>query len=268
MSKIFSQKLIAIFFALLFAVALFTPFIQADDPAASTKVTKKAKKARKTKSGSEILAEVMDIVSAFGGDAVGNAIDEFTSNLQQTSEVLQSLASADTIDSINFLIRNSISSFSEAARKAASANGAGETMQGSDFGEFLESFKTILVKRCKAKSGFTPTILTQLELALPAVLQGLTEIYQNVVESTGFGLSFGLLSQGTSFLAFLERPEYVSKDTFKQFVNFPEEIKHQFETVIEDLVSQYVDSTQLDMMLNMAKMYAQNFSRRGEHEDL
>ena len=111
-------------------------------------------------------------------------------------------------------------------------------------------------------------ILTQVDSFLPPVLQGLTEMYQNVVGSTGFGLTFGLLSQGTSFLSFLERPEYVSRDTFKQFVNFPEEIKQQFETVIEDVISTYIDPTQLEMGLNMAKMYAQNFGRRGEHEDL
>jgi len=271
MSKFMSKQLIAIFFALLFSVAFFAPLLEARDAAKDAKdtnVSKKAKKAKKTKSGMEILSRVMDIISSFGGDAVGTAIEEVVANLQMTSEFFQGLAHDDTIDSVNFLIRNAISSLGDAARKAASDNGAGETIQPSDFGEILEYYKNILIKRCNDKSKFSSTVSNQLELVLPAVLQGLSEMYKNVVDSTGFGLSFGMLSQGTSLLAFLERPEYVSKDTFKQFVNFPEEIKHQFETIIEELVGTYVDPTQLDMMLNMAEMYAQSFARRGEHEDL
>jgi len=269
MSKIFSQKLIATFFALLFSVAIFSSFIQADAPYASSKVSKSNKKAKKTKSGTEILSEVMDIVSSFGGEAVGTAIEDFRRNLDQTSELLQSLASEDTIESINFLIRNAISSLSETALKAASANDSSMSMQSSDFGEFLDSFNTALVKRCKAKANFSSQLIAQLEIVLPPMLHALSEMYTNVVDSTGFYLTFGMLSQGTRLLTFLERPEYVSKDTFKQFVNFPDEIQHQFETVIEDLISTYVDPTQLDMMLNMAKMYANSFaSRRGEHEEL
>jgi hypothetical protein len=270
MSRILSQKTIAIFFALLFAVALFTPFIQADAPNANSKVSKKTQKAKKTtKSGTEILSEVMDIVSAFGGDAIGGVIDEFTANLQQTSELLQSLAHPDTIDSINFLIENLLKSLGEAALKASSDNGAGETMQSSDFGEYLESVKSILIKRCKTKTNFPPSILSQIEMALPALFQGLSEMYKNIFESTRFGLTFGLLAQGTSFLSIFDRREYVSKDTFQQFVNFPDEIKHQFETVVEELIASYIDPAQLDMMLGMAKMYAKNFaSRRGEHDEL
>jgi len=247
---------------------LFTPFIEADAPAKTGKKAGNKKGSRKTKSGTEILAEVMDIVSAFGGDAVGNAIDEFTFNLHQTTDLLQSLAEEKTIESVNFLIRNAISSLGEVARNAASENGSGVTMQSSDFGEFLENFKSTLISRCTAKSGFKTAVLSQLNIMLPHLLQALTEMYKNVVDSTGFGLTFGMLSQGTTLLSFLERPEYVSQDTFKQFVNFPDEIKHQFESVIEELISSYVDPAQLDMMLGMAKMAAQNFSRRGEHEDL
>jgi len=264
MSKLFSQKVIAIFFALLFSVSVFAPFIEAGSAA------KKGgnKKSRKSKSGTEILAEVMDIISAFGGAAVGDAIDEFVNNLQQTTDLLQSLADEKTIDSINFLIRSAISSLGEVAKKAASENASGETMQSSDFGECLENFKSTLFARCNAKSGFKANVLAQLNMLLPHILQALTEMYKNVVDSTGFGLTFGMFVQATSFLTFLDRPEYVSQDTFKQFVNFPEEIKHQFETVIEELISNYVDPAQLDMMLSMAKMAAQNFARRGEHEDL
>jgi len=270
MSKLFSQKVIAIFFALLFSVALLAPFIEAGAPAKTGKKAGNKKGSRKTKSGTEILAEVMDIVSAFGGDAVGNAIDEFTFNLQQTTDLLQSLAEEKTIESVNFLIRNAISSLGETARNAAAdpENGSGVTMQSSDFGEFLEKFKLTLISRCSAKAGFKTTVLSQLNIMLPHLLQALTEMYKNVVDSTGFGLTFGMLSHGTTLLSFLERPEYVSQDTFKQFVNFPDEIKHQFESVIEELISSYIDPAQLDMMLSMAKMAAQNFARRGEHEDL
>jgi hypothetical protein len=267
MSKLFSQKVIAIFFALLFSVTIFSPFIEAGSPAKNGKQAN-SKKARRTKSGTEILAEVMDIVSAFGGDAVATAIEEFTANLEQTTNLLQSLAEEKTIWSVNFLIANAISSLGEVARKAASENGSGQTMQSSDFGEFLENFRTTLISRCEGKSGFKPAVLAQLNTMLPHALQALTEMYKNVVDTTGFGLTFGMLSQGTTLLSFLERPEYVSQDTFKQFVNFPDEIKHQFETVIEELVSSYVDPAQFDMMLGMAKMAAQNFARRGEHEDL
>jgi len=271
MSKVLSQKLIALFLAILVAVAFMTPFIGAESPSggSGSKVTKTNKKAgRKTKSGTELVTEVMDIIGAFGGDAVSGAIEEFLTNLKQTTDLLQSLANADTIEAVNFLIRNALSSFGEAARKAAKTNGASETMQSSDVGEFLASFKSVLVERCQNKSNFPADFLKHVEAALTAILPGFSEMYKNVMESTGFGLTFGLLSQGTSFLSFLERPEYVSKATFAQFVNFPEEIKSQFETVIEELAASYIDPAQLDMMLNMAKMYAQNFARRGEHEDL
>jgi hypothetical protein len=267
------KKVITFLMALVLLVTLMRPFIAAEGPEAfsSSKVTKNSKKQRKVtmRSGTEILSEVMDIISLFGGDAVGNAIDEFSNNIQQTASLLQSLASDDTIDSINFLIRNSLSSFSEAAKIVASKNDITDSVQSSDFGEFLEIFKTTLLERCQKKSNFSGAILPQLEIALPHILEGLSEMYRNVVEVTSFHLTFGLLSQGTSFLTLLERPQYVSKETFSQFVSFPEEIKHQFETVIEELVKNYVDPAQLEMMLNMAKMYATNFSsRRAEHEDL
>jgi hypothetical protein len=238
----------------------------ADAP--DSKVSKRAKRARKTKSGTEILSEVMDIISDFGGDAVANAIEEFTMNLQQTSELLQSLAHEDTIDSLNFFIRNTLSSFSSSANEMLKSNKGTATMQPSDFGEYLDAFQSTLIKRCKDNAKFSRQILQQIEAALPPILQGMTEMYKNIVEASSFGLTFGMLSTGTSFLTMLERPEYVSRDTFQQFANFPTEIKHQFETVIDEVVSQYVDSTNLDMMLNAAKMFAQNFARRGEHEDL
>lgn len=273
MSKVLSKRVITLFFALLFAVSLFAPFIQADPPGASSSSSKVSKSAKKTKlkhkTGTEILSEIMDIISAFGGDAVETAIGEFTANLEQTASLLQSLAKEETVDSVNFLIRNAISSFSEGARNVSSSNGSSETVQASDFGEFLENFKSTLIKRCKGKSNFSAHILPQVELVLPHLLEGLNDMYKNVINTTGFGLTFGMLNQGTSLLMLLERPEYVSKDTFSQFVSFPNEIKHQFETVVEELVSNYVDPTQLDMMLNMAKMYATSFAnRRAEHEDL
>jgi len=211
----------------------------------------------------------MDIISLFGGDAIGSVLDDFTANLQQTSDLLQSLASEDTIDSINFVISNAFSSLNEAAVKAASANDRNTTMEVSDFGEFLDSFNSILVKRCKNKPNFSTQLIAQVEMVLPHMLGAMSEMYKNVVELSGFHLTFALLSQGTGLLSFFEQRVYVSKDTFKQFANFPEEIKHQFETVIEELVSTYVDPTQLDMVLNMAKMYATSFAnRRGEHEEL
>jgi len=269
MSKIFSKRVITLFFALILAVSIFAPFIQG--MAGFGKVEKTAKKAKKTstRSGTEILSEIMDIISTFGGDAIASAIEEFTANLQQTASLLQSLAKEETVDSINFFIRNAISSLSEGARDISSKNDISETVQSSDFGEFLETFKTVLLKRCKGKANFSEHILPQVELFLPHLLEGLSEMYKNVIGSTGFGLTFGMLTQGTSLFSLLERPEYVSKDTFSQFVGFPNEIKHQFETVIEEVVKNYVDPTQLDMMLNMAKMYATSYAnRRAEHEDL
>jgi hypothetical protein len=250
MSKLLSQKLIGLFFTLVLTFAIFAPYIMADAPEAASKVSKRAKRSRKTKSGTEILSEVMDIVSDFGGDAVAGAIEEFTMNLQQTSELLQSLAHEDTIDSLNFFIRNTLSSFGSAARDMLKKNNGTETMQSSDFGEYLDAFQSTLIKRCRDNTKFSIVILQQVEAALPPILQGLTEMYKNVMEASGFGLTFGMLSTGTSFLAMLERPEYVSRDTFQQFANFPTEIKHQFETVIDEVVSQYVDPNQLDMMLH------------------
>jgi hypothetical protein len=268
MSHILSKQLVGLFLTLVLLFAVFSPCIQADSDA-SSKVTKRGgKRNRNRRTGTELLAEVMDIIADFGGDAVAGAIDEFTMNLEQTSKLLESLAHDDTIDSVNFFTRNALLSFGVAARDLLKRNNGSDIMQPSDFGEYLELFQSTLITRCKEKANFPRVMLQQIEIALPPVLQALTELYRNIVDASGFGLTFNMLSTGTSFLSMLERPEYVSRDTFQQFANFPAEIKQQFETVLDDVVSQYVDPTQLDMMLNAAKMFAQNFARRGEHDDL
>jgi hypothetical protein len=271
MSKfVFNSKTVALFFAFVFAIALWTPFIQAGGTTAGSKVSKSAKKGKRmSRSATDLIAEVMDIASAFGGQAVEDAIEEFTSSLQQTSALLESLAEEDTIDSINFLIRNALSSLGEAAHKLSADNAPGDTVESSDFIEFLDLARKTLVDRCRNKSNFSGNIFPQLDIFLPAVLQGLGEIYKNLYDTMGFGLKFSMLSQGMSLLSLLERSEYVTKETFTQFVRFPQEIKGQIETAVEDLIMTYVDPTQLEMVLNMAKMYANSYAnRRAEHEDL
>lgn len=268
------KKVVALFFVMTFFAAFFSQVIQGTVVDDQKKVGKTGGKKKAGLSGTQIISHVMDILSDVGGDTVGKIISEFTSNLRQTMTLLQSLAQDETIDSINFLLRNALSSVSEAARSLASKNTQSSVIQASDFGEFLEEFKSILIKRCKGKSNFSPLILPQLELVLPELLNGLIELYKNFEDFSrdylaGWGVSFKMLSQGTSFLSLLERPEYVSKDTFKQFVSFPQEIQGQFETVVEELVNNYMEPSQLEMILNMGKMYAKSFaSRRGEHEEL
>jgi len=242
---------------------------------ASSKVSKTAKsgKNKYRKSGTQLVTEVIDILSMFGGEAVEQVIEDFKTNIHQTTSLLQSLASENTIDSVNFLLRSAISSLGDAARHAASENDTSTVMASSDFSEFLDSFRATVLKKCKAKSNFASGILPQVEAVMPSLLQGLSELYENVHSSTGFGLTFGMLSQGTMLLSFFERPEYVSKDTFKSFVDFPTEIQGQFEHVIEELIDSYnVDQSQIDMVLGMARMAAQNFasssSRRHEKEEL
>jgi hypothetical protein len=249
-------------------------FLVADDPsvasgnvATSKAGVKKGKKLRK--SSSELLAEVMEIVADFGGDAVGSIVQEFLDNLNHTSSMLKSLAREDVIESINFLLRSAISTLGDAAHTVSKGNESSDTVQSSDFGEFLEHYKSALLKKCRGKANFSPMILPQLETVLPLLLQSLSEMYGNVISSMGFGLTFGMLSQGTSLLTMLERPEYVSKDTFKSFADFPTEMKRQFETVVDELINNYVDPSQLEMMIGMARMYASSFaSRRGEHDEL
>jgi hypothetical protein len=268
MSRLLSQQLFALFMTLVLLFAVFSPCIQADADA-SSKVSKRGgKRGRNRRSGTELLSEVMDIIADFGGEGIALAIDEFTTQIQQTSRLLESFAEKDTIDSINFLVRHTLSSFDVAARELLKRNNGAETMQPSDFGEYLELFQSTLITRCKEKANFPRIMLQQIEVALPPILQALTELYKNIVEASGFGLTFNMLSTGTSFLSMLERPEYVSRDTFQQFASFPAEIKQQFESVLDDVVSQYIDPTQLDMMINAAKMFAQNFARRAEHDDL
>jgi len=270
------KKVVALFFVITFFTALFAQVAQGMVMNDLNNVGKAGGKKRVGLSGTQIISYIMDIAADVGGDTVGKIISEFLANLKQTMALLQNLAQDDTIDSINFLLRNSLSSVSEAARSAAAKNTKSSVIQASDFGEFLEDFKSILIKRCKGKSNFSPLILPQLELVVPELLNGLIELYKNFEDFSrdylaGWGITFNMLSQGTSFLSLLERPEYVSKDTFKQFVSFPQEIQGQFETVIEELVNNYIDpSIPLETILNMGKMYAKSFaSRRApEHEDL
>jgi len=263
MSKTFSSKAIAFFFLILISSSFLLNLARAEaDLDGPSRVTKNKGKGGKKfrKSATDILSEVIDILSAFGGDAVEKMVDDFKNNLTQTTSLLQSLSNPNTIDSVNFFIRSLISGFGDAARQAASENDPSMTMQGSDFSEFLTSFKDIVMKKCEAKSNFATGILPQIKSVMPLMLQGLTELYENIVSSTGFGLTFGLLSQATMLLAFLDRQEYVSKDTFSSFSNFPEEIKGQFEQVIDQLLDTYnIDTNQVDMVLNMAKMYATSF---------
>jgi len=258
-----TKQLIALLFCLLFA----------GSHVMSMTANKSAQRQNSNKFGkstAELIEQAMNIVSNFGGDTVANIIKEFMDNLKQTINMLKSLSNDDVIDSANYLINSSIICLADAARQMSNANGTSDTMQHSDFAEFLDTFKSVLNKRLKNKSNFSVHITTQLDIMLPAVLQGLNELYENVITSTGFGLSFGMLTQGTSLLGMLERPEYVSKDTFRSFVNFPEEMKDQLEIALDNLIGPYVDRTQLGMMLNMAEMYSQNFanSRHREKEEL
>jgi len=238
---------------------------------AMTPPTKVAKKSGKKghKSASELFLDVVDIAANFGGETVRQVVDELLDHFNQTTDMLYGLTQAETRESINFLYSNALASLSEASRKVASGNDMSDTMQASDFGEFVESFKTILLKKCRSQANFSPYILPHLDAALPMLLQPLTEIYANII-STGFGLSFAMLNQGTSMVSLLDRPELVSEDTFKGFAEFPNEFKNQLETTVNMVLTQYVDPAQLEMMLGMAKMYASNFasSRAPDHDEL
>lgn len=260
MSRILSQKVISLFFALLFVVSFLGPFIQVD--------ARLARGAKRGMSGSEIVGTIMDIAASVGGETVADAVDDFMTNLQNTAEMLKLLGKPETVDSLNFLIRNSLSSVGDAARNAAKENGASSTIQASDFGEFLESFMETLMTRCEGKAGFSSVIKTQVKTMLPPVLQAMSELYVNakaLIDQTGFGITFGHLQQASMLLSFLERPEYVSADTFQQFSSFPEEMKTHFETMVEELAANYIDPTQMEMMFNMARMFVQNFASRSDN---
>jgi hypothetical protein len=249
-------------------------FASKADATSASKVGKNAKSGRNKyrKSGMQLLSEVIDIASMFGGDAVEQAVEDFKTNIHQTTSLLKSLANENTIDSVNFLIRSAISSLGDAARQVASENTESSTMAPSDFSEFLDAFRATLLQKCRAKSNFALGILPQIEAILPSLLQGLAELYENFHTSTnGFGLTFSLLKQATMVLTIFERPEYVGKDTFKTFVDFPTEIQSQFEHVLDELISSYdIDQSQIDMVLGMIRMAAQNFSssRRYDKEEL
>jgi len=235
-----------------------SPFIQA-----MSKVGRGNKRAKRTMSASQLIESVMDIASSIGGDAVADAVDDFMTNLHNTAEMLKVLGKAETVDSVNFLIRNALSSLGDAARNSAKENGASAAIQASDFAEFLESFKETLLTRLDNNVAFSAVVKAQVKTILPPLLQAMSELYGNakaMIDQTGFALSFNHLQQATSLLSFLERPEYVSKDTFEQFASFPEEMKSHFETMLEELIGNYIDPTQMEMMLNMAKMFVQNFA--------
>lgn len=214
--------------------------------------------------------DLLGIAADFGGETVRLVVEEILDHIDQTSMLLGTLASMEMVDTANFFLLSTVKSLPEASRKIASENDLSETIQGSDFGEFLETFKTILMKRCRGMAGFSPMLLPHIESLLPMILQSATEMYGNIVSSTGFGLTFGMLNQATSMLSLLERPEYISRDTFKGFADFPTEMKLQLETAVDELLNRYIDPAQLEMMLGMAKMYASNFasSRRAEHDEL
>lgn len=270
----YSKKAIAIFFLLLVSSTFLMSFLSAAAVEESRKVAKSGGGGKKAgrkgrKSATDYLDDVMDIASAFGGDAVANILRELLDQLEHTSNMLKSLAKDDVLSSINFAINTSITSLGDASRSVASKNDLSDTVQSSDFGEFVDEFKTTLLKRCRAKANFSPLILPQLEAALPMLLQSVAEMYGNVVSSIGFGLTFNMLEKGTSALSMIQAKEYVTADTFKSFANFPTDFKHQMETMFDEVVGQYIDPAQLDMILGMARMAASNFAtRRGEHDEL
>jgi len=256
----FSKQLIAAFFCLLFSATFLLSFTVA--------VTDK-RNSKFRKSSTELLEEGLDILATFGGETVSTIINEFLTNLKQTTSMLKDLSKDNVIDSINHLIKSSITSLADSARQIGNSNASGDKIVDSDFREFTDTFKQILDKKILSKKDFSTEVSNQVKLLLPALLGGLNEVYENIVESTGFGLTFGMLSQGTALLTMFERPEYVSKDTFKSFVSFPEEIKQQLDMALDQLIGTYIDPSQLEMMMSMAKMYAQNFaSKRTEKEEL
>jgi len=249
----------------------FLSAVEVDESRRVSKASGGGKKAgrKNQKSAADYFDDIMDIASAFGGDTVGNILRDLFEQLEHTSNMLKSLAKEDVRTSINFAINTSITSLGDASKSVASKNDISDTVQSSDFGEFIDEFKTTLLKRCRAKANFSPLILPQLEAALPMLLQSVAEMYGNVVSSIGFGLTFGMLEKGTSALTLIQSKEYVTEDTFKTFANFPNDFKHQMETMFDEVVGQYVDRAQLDMILGMARMAASNFSsRRGEHDEL
>jgi len=247
-------KLFALFLAFILALSSMTAIISAGSVVKSSKGGKK----KGPSPAMSLINEVVDIFAAMLGDAFETAKDEFLHNLDMTMSVLSSLGDAKTIDSINFAIRHTVSSLSEAARKSMNENASSDTIANSDFAEFLAHFKTILINKCRANSKFSPQLLQHLESALPTVLEGLTEVYGNITDNIGFSLNFGMLNTGASMLTYLERPEYVSAETFKTFVDFPTEVTSHFEGMLNEMVSPQV-LAQFNMYLPFIKGVVSNF---------
>jgi len=258
MSKALSQKLIALFFVLLIAVSFIAPSFEAKAASKSTAAAKANQKTKSNSVGSQVVNQVLEILSSFGGEAFTETVGSMT----MAMEVVALLGHDDTIFSLNFGIRNVFISLQEASRTIASKNPSGDTMQSSDFHELLDLFQKNLIISCKSEPRFTRELIPHMESIVPILIQGLTEMYGNVVDATGFGLPFGLLSQGSMFLSYFERPVYVTQDTFSQVTNFPEEIRAQFETVINDVVSSYIDPAQLNMALGVLSMLAKNYESK------
>lgn len=207
-------------------------------------------------SGTQILAKVMNFVSSVGGDSAQKAINELQSNLAQSTAILKSLGTTSTVDSINFLLRNVLLSFCDAARHAATKNDVSMTIQGSDLAELLGVMRLSVMQKCAEKKDFAAIALQHLEIVLPHVMQALAGLYGNVVASTGLGLSFGMLSQAGTMLMLLDRSQYVTTATFAHFARFPDEIKGQLERALDSFLAAYnIDDAKIDMALNMAKMY-------------
>jgi len=266
-SKPISQKIYALLFVFFIGFASMASILDAKA------VAKSRGKQIVLGPCSKAASEFLDIAKLAIGEPAASGIDGVVKNLSNTAHLIASLGEDITRDSLNFTLGALFTSLPEAATSVLKRNSSSDKMTSSDFGEFLAEYKTVVLLHCSQHDNFAPYVLDQLTMLMPLMLQSLTDIYANINEATGFGLTFGYLSQGAHLMSMFKRDIYIESSVTQQLASFPEEILGQMETMLEDLLATVgMDGTKASMMLSMLRVYAQGMAdaraKQSAHDEL
>lgn len=202
-----------------------------------------------------VVADIIESLGGFGGEGLGSIATIF----DQMSKLSQTLNNKGVIEDINFFIRSLFSTFRDTAKGLADKP-RGETVTAASLRKFLNQYEVTLFKSLKSRPGFPSALMAHLQSAAPEVMDGISELYDSVHTSLGFGLTNGMLIQIGDLLKHVERNEYVDASTFSSIASVPEEIMSN----LENLAKTFLTDDQLQMVSMMIKMYANSHKRRDE----
>jgi len=202
-----------------------------------------------------VVADIIESLGGFGGEGLGNIASIF----DQMSKLSQTLNNKGVIEDINFFIRSLFSTFRDTAKTLADKP-RGEAVTAASLRKFLSQYEVTLFKSLKSRPGFPAALMSHLQSAAPDVLDAVTELYDSVHSSLGFGLTNGMVIQLGDLLKLVERGEYVDASTFSSIASVPEEIMSN----LENLAKTFLTEDQLQMVSMMVKMYAGSRKRHDE----